>query len=187
MKNLLQVLVSKVSSGVEWVKSLKEETEEVGLNKEEGMTLVSQYIASIYTHFTTEELKKIVKDVTIQDQVIKSIRTQLDYEDEDLSEWDEGPLEEIAEELDGWETEFINYFAPDFDWSANYTYKVHRQLFRTIKGKLSDDVLGIQTCDRLRTIIHSYYNDEIDYPSIRNNKELLMYISTKSFLKTTVN
>ena len=189
MKNLLQVFASKVSNQLDWVKSLKNETKEVGLDKEEGRTLASQYIASIYTHFTTEELKKIAEDATIQDQVIKSIRTQLDYEDEDLSEWEPGPLTELVNEdfISSHEKEFIEWCAPDFDWTQKYTYSNHRQLFKKMKslfrnpdGSLNNS-LANDAVTKLQDRIHAYFTDS-ELPSRPcNNREIINLLITKKY------
>lgn len=130
-RSMLNTVTAK---GSDWLKELNRLSRKKGMTMKQGRDFVSSLIDPIFSKLNKEDLAKINEDEFIQDKVIKFVQECVKVNEEAEEEWVAFPLAE-ADLLDEYEINFIKWCSPDFDWSAPYTHKVHRQLFKTMKSK----------------------------------------------------
>lgn len=128
------MLRDSASNGTLWLSNLNTLSRNKGLKMKEGREIVSNVTETLFNNVPSEDLKRFFNDVDNQDKVNKFIIDELAKKETAEIVWEEYPLGE--NDLVGEEFKlFIERYAPDFDFTKDYTFKSHRQLFKTIKSK----------------------------------------------------
>lgn len=127
-----------VSKGIIWLTQINILSRSKGLKMKEGREIISNVTDSLFRNLEPEQLKEINNNEDFQDKLsLFAVQYFLNLNKPAVEdEWEKWayPLNE-DDSIDDYDKEFINLLAPNFNWSQNYTRKIHRELSKTMKSK----------------------------------------------------
>lgn len=170
------MLKDSASKGTLWLTNLNILSRNKGLKMKEGREVVSDITETLFSNVPPKDLKTFFSDIDNQDKINKFIIDELAKKDTAETTWEEYPLEENDVVNEDFRL-FIEKYAPNFDFKADYTFKLHRQLFKTIKSKFrnSDGSINDQKAADLAMYLEQFLYGSITQTEIPYLSEELDY------------
>lgn len=173
------------SKGSIWLTKLNAFSRSKGMTMEKGREVASDMLETFYNSLTKEQVDEFLSNDRVKDIVNKVIVDELNSEVDAQETWEAYPLGE-SDLLDEEEINFISAMAPQFDWDAPYTFKAHRQLFKTLKSKFRNsdgtitDEIGNKAVLEIERWIYSFMTGT-NCESYGENNEIVEYLLKEGY------